>query len=112
MSEGDSIATTGHPRAGAFYCDCADGPGHYTGHMGKKKAWIALTKELPPGICGYILVTNNLKARDAFGKMSHVWLTMMVHKHPDGTFTAFAEPDGASRIENLTHWRPAVPEEW
>lgn len=73
---------------------------------------------------GYILVTNNLEAKDRWGKMSHVWLVSMVHTHPggphvfngrtlaeQGEITAFAHP-GDWPLRGLTHWRPAVPEEW
>lgn len=73
---------------------------------------------------GAILVTNNLHARGRWGKMSHVWLVHMVHYHDHGPhlfmgeiradkgeITAFAQP-GDMPLRNLTHWRPAVPEEW
>lgn len=55
--------------------------------------------------------------------MSHVWLVSMVHTHDReerdggyvyadvGEITAFSEP-GDMRLRGLTHWRPAVPEEW
>jgi hypothetical protein len=57
--------------------------------------------------------------------MSHIWLVSMVHYHDDrakmnfdntlclamkGEITAFSEGD--MEIRGLTHWRPAVPEEW
>ncbi len=71
-----------------------------------------------------ILVTNNLEARDRWGRMSHLWLVSMVHYHDDGPsifngrelagkgeITAFAQPCDFA-LRNLTHWRPAVPEEW
>jgi len=71
---------------------------------------------------GMILVTNNLEGRNRWGKMSHVWLTSIVHTHEAddfkghifaeaGEITAFAEPGGLA-LRSLTHWRPAVPEEW
>lgn len=73
---------------------------------------------------GMILVTNNIEARDRWGKMSHVWLVGMVHYHDDGPhefagrvraekgeITAFAQPCDMD-LRGLTHWRPAVPEEW
>lgn len=71
---------------------------------------------------GAILVTNSPDARNRWGAQSHVWLASMVHPHPtevrDGSYveyeageiTAFA--DGDMIIHRLTHWRPAVPEEW
>jgi hypothetical protein len=58
-----------------------------------------------------LLVTNNIAARDAFGHYSHVWLTSLVQRKESGVFVAFAEPSD-QLIENLTHWRPALPEEW
>jgi hypothetical protein len=71
-----------------------------------------------------ILVTNNLEARNRWGNMSHVWLVSMVHYHDDGPHifngrelavqgevTAFAQPCDQP-LRCLTHWRPAVPEEW
>ena len=103
----------------------ATAPGEATG-------WIAFSERMPeprynpenPGPThGYILVTNNLEARDRWGKMSHVWLVAMVHTHETdnvfngnvlavaGEITALAHP-GDMRVRGLTHWRPAVPEEW
>ena len=71
-----------------------------------------------------ILVTNNLAARNRWGQMSHLWLVHMVHYHDHGPYefggqvlaekgeiTAFAHP-GNMALRGLTHWRPAVPEEW
>lgn len=67
-----------------------------------------------------LLVTNNLEARTAQGRMSHVFLVHGVFQHQreeqDGSFvyayagevTAFDEAD--RRIRNLTHWRYALPE--
>jgi len=95
--------------------------------------WIAFADQMPeprydsknPGPThGMILVTNNVEAVDRWGTKSHVWLVSMVHEHPDGPhifngrelavqgeITAFAHP-GDIPLRNLTHWRPAVPEEW
>ncbi len=66
---------------------------------------------------GLILVTNNIRALNAHGKKSHVWLTTMIHESTDepGTFTCFPEPFDpytARPVLYLTHWRPALPEEW
>lgn len=71
-----------------------------------------------------ILVTNNIEARDQWGHMSHLWLVGMVHYHDDGPhefagrviaekgeITAYDQSIDMA-IRNLTHWRPAVPEEW
>lgn len=84
--------------------------------------WIPFTERMPSPHSGFLLVTNNLGARDAFGHYSHVWLVSMVHVHERqekvggriyaeaGEITAFAEP-GDWHIRNLTHWRFAIPEE-
>lgn len=73
--------------------------------------WIALSEQQPPERSGPLLVTNNIKARDAFGHMSHLWLVRMVHVDPSaGGFSAF-EDNGFRKIEGLTHWRYAVPTE-
>lgn len=90
--------------------------------------WIPFSERMPLGapgkMHGMILITNNIQARNAFGNSSHVWLVNMVHTHPDGPvelggrtlaekdeITAFAHP-GWMSLRNLTHWRPALPEEW
>lgn len=84
--------------------------------------WISFSVQMPPRHSGFLLVTNNLEARDAFGHHSHVWLVSMVHTHAEsasmggrvyaekGEITAFAEP-ADRHIRNLTHWRFALPEE-
>lgn len=71
--------------------------------------WIALSEREPPKDCPRLLVTNLLTEKNAFGHMSHLWLTYMVHRQDDGSYCAFAEDD--TRIHNLTHWRYAVPED-
>lgn len=95
--------------------------------------WIAFSEHRPeptydpknPGrpTHGLILVTNNIEARDRWGHMSHVWLAGMVHYHETakvwrgeteaeaGEITAYTEPNDRL-VRHLTHWRPAVPEEW
>lgn len=77
--------------------------------------WIAFADHMPdsdPALKrhGLILVTNNIEARDRYRKKTHVWLTTMVHSGA-GEITCFAEPTDI-RIRNLTHWRPAIAEEW
>jgi hypothetical protein len=47
-----------------------------------------------------VLVTNNLHAADATGRMSHVWFAMP-HKGHDG-WVAF--DGGDTKIRHLTHW--------
>lgn len=55
---------------------------------------------------GIYLVTNNLKARDAFGRKSHVWLTDFIQRsstpEQDGTFIIFTDFD--QKVCNLTHY--------
>jgi len=70
--------------------------------------WISVKDQLPPENCGFILVTNNIDARSAFGNMSHIWMSLMLHKQDDGRFSAFAHP-GFSRVESITHWCLAAP---
>jgi hypothetical protein len=47
-----------------------------------------------------VLVTNNFKARDAMGRMSHVWFAHPI-KVKDG-WVAFTDAD--SKIYDLTYW--------
>lgn len=54
-----------------------------------------------------LLVTNNLEARDAYGEMSHLWLVNLLQHDDELGFLAYT--DGDTRIENLTHWRYALP---
>jgi hypothetical protein len=63
-------------------------------------AWKKITKEINRPV----LVTNNLKARDANGNMSHIWCVGMVHKtnEPGGPFVAFK--DLYSKVFCLTHY--------
>ena len=70
--------------------------------------WIPVTERLPEKHQGKFLVTNNLKARDAFGFMSHVWLVNMLHHNDDFGYYAFDDYD--NRVpQNVTHWMP-LPE--
>lgn len=100
--------------------------------LGGIPTWIAFADRRPepqydpanPGPThGAILVTNNIDARNRWEKMPHVWLVEMVHYHDGGPhvfngrelaekgeITAFAPGD--MTLRGLTHWRPAVPEEW
>jgi len=54
-----------------------------------------------------VLVTNNLKARDAFGQMSHIWISILVQKEGD----QFVSMDDAGwrKIESLSHYAE-IPE--
>ncbi len=68
--------------------------------------WLKLDPDnLPPPDAGPFLCTNNLNARDAYGRMSHVYLTTMFHKTSgmEGPMAAFATPCNAM-IWNVTHY--------
>lgn len=70
--------------------------------------WSALDPgNLPDSSAGPFLTTNNIKARNAHGMPSHVYLVQMFHKAPApiGPVTAFN--DGDRKIWGLTHYRPA-----
>ena len=72
--------------------------------------WISVYERQPESFHGLILVTNNIEARNRHGNMSHVWLTSMLH-HSGREFSAFpVESD--HKVIGITHWRPAVVEEW
>lgn len=72
--------------------------------------WISFADQEPPRdarldnptvIAGRkVLVTNNFKARDAMGRMSHVWFVSPI-KTADG-WVAFDEAD--RKIFDLTYW--------
>jgi len=70
------------------------------------KAWHDIKKKKVPEKKSKILVTNNIKSRDAHGQMSHIWLVVGVHKEGNEYF-AF---DGSfTKIHNVTHWTE-IPE--
>lgn len=69
--------------------------------MSETKNWKRITKELGRRV----LVTNNLKARDAKGAMSHVWIGDIIKSaEPEkyGKFVTFDEAD--RKIYDLTHY--------
>lgn len=75
--------------------------------------WIEIDPDNLPGPeQGPFLCTNNLAARNAHGRMSHVFLTNMFHKQdgPQGPVSAFAEPSGM-RIWSVTHYQTVEPDE-
>ena len=55
----------------------------------------------------HLIVTNNLRATNAHGEMSHVWLTSFVQKSsaPEEGLIIFTE--GFAKVYNLTHWKYA-----
>lgn len=69
--------------------------------------WISVDDRPPNENRGRVLVTNNIKARDAYGGMSHIWIVFpILSSEPEkyGKWTAFDEGD--HRICNITHWMP------
>lgn len=70
--------------------------------------WISVKDQVPKDFSGFLLVTNNIEARDAFGNMSHVWLAGSLHAQSDSSYLAFAHPTIGTRVENITHWKPAT----
>ena len=80
-----------------------------------KPTWIAFTERWPaenaalddPSVktTPAVLVTNNLKARDRMGRMSHVWYAAPIKSstpNETGPVVAFDESD--RMIQCLTHW--------
>lgn len=77
--------------------------------------WVAFTDREPPvdrAVNGMdpnamiprtVLVTNNLHATCATGRMSHLWFAMPIKSNDSDTgWVAFDEGD--LKIRNLTHW--------
>jgi hypothetical protein len=67
--------------------------------------WLPLNADsLPNSKTGPFLCTNSISARNAFGRMSHVWLVDMFHKSegPEGPVTAFLAD--YQKIFGLTHY--------
>ena len=63
--------------------------------------WKKITKELDRRV----LVTNNIKARDAHGQMSHVWIGFIIKSSEPkkyGKFITFTDSD--QRVLDLTHY--------
>ena len=63
-------------------------------------------KDELPGEHKWIIVTNNIKAVDAHGEMSHVWLTAFFARSERFGFITFDAADDC-KIINLTHWKYA-----
>ena len=55
----------------------------------------------------HLIVTNNIEAKDAFGEMSHVWLTTLWIKSDDTNYGIVTYDAADRRIVNLTHWKYA-----
>ena len=70
-----------------------------------KNGWKYI-KDDPPPEGRKVLVTNNPKALDAHGGMSHVWISFVI-KSSDMT-TGFCGFDRDHKLENLRAWH-ALP---
>lgn len=75
----------------------------------KMDQWISVENELPVSDGRKLLVTNNIKARNSHGEMSHFWLVTMIHGSREAGFSSFDECD--NRLHRITHWRYALPKE-
>lgn len=74
-------------------------------------AWRSFETDPPPQF-RKVIVTNNLKARDAHGQMSHVWVGLpQVSSGPTDSFPRIPEKgswmmftDSYDTVQYLTHW--------
>lgn len=55
----------------------------------------------------HLIVTNNLQATNAYGEMSHVWLTNIYHESDDPNEGLFMFDCRDFKIIRLTHWKYA-----
>jgi len=54
----------------------------------------------------WIIVTNNINAKNAYGEMSHVWLTTFWTHSPETQDFGIVSYDEAGRkIIGITHWK-------
>ena len=77
--------------------------------------WKSFEEAVPPPNMN-VLVTNNIKARDTAGQMSHVWVgwpqqssgpnDSFPNKPPKGSWLCYS---GDREVQNLTHWHPLPP---
>lgn len=68
--------------------------------------WRSLADDPPPH-AKRCLLTNNIKALDAHGLMSHIWIGFPIMSSEHGYWVTFDEGD--RKIHSLTHWMP-LPE--
>ncbi len=66
-----------------------------------KTNWISIKKEVPKGKC---LVTNNLKAKDNNGEMSHVWIAETGVNKVGRWYNAFINLPSPEEVYDITHW--------
>lgn len=74
--------------------------------------WIAFSDQEPPidsaldddsiKVNRIVLVTNNIKAKDRMGNMSHVWYERPIRIDQNNEWMAFS--DAGRKIHGLTHW--------
>lgn len=80
-----------------------------------KPRWIAFSERWPLQVSALddqsikttpkVLVTNNLKARNRMGQMSHVWLASpMMSSAPQQTGDVIAFDESDRVLHCLTHW--------
>lgn len=63
--------------------------------------WKRITKEIDR----HVLVTNNIKARDAHGGMSHVWIGFVIKSSEPKKYGKFTTFDGHDmQVCDLTHY--------
>ena len=66
-------------------------------------------KDSQPKKNKHLIVTNNIKAKNAHGEMSHVWLTTFwceaSSESPNEGIVSFDDAD--RRLLNLSHWKYA-----
>lgn len=120
--DGSMIYADGHPVTRlAFQSSHAPAiVAAFAAYNRERSPWTAFSDAMPDEH-RTLLVTNNMAARTAQGRMSHVWFVDGVHRHETaiqderltyaeaGEVTAFSESD--MRLRGLTHWRYALPEE-
>jgi hypothetical protein len=62
-------------------------------------------EELPKEHYRYtMLLTNNIRAKDAYGRMSHIWAGFVIESSnpkEDGRFITYTDTD--RKVRNLTH---------
>jgi hypothetical protein len=62
-------------------------------------------KPITEPVTDRVLVTNNITARDAYGKMSHVWIGFILaadNPNYEGEWVTYGDDD--RKITNLTHY--------
>ena len=70
----------------------------------KPEEFTAFEDEKPEGK-KWIIVTNNIKAENAYGEMSHVWLTDFISVAEISRNGIVTFNDDDRMIINLTHWK-------